>query len=343
MSSMSSRQRMLAACRREAVDRPPVWLMRQAGRYLPEYRELKRDRDFWKLVRTPALASEVTLQPIRRFGMDAAIIFCDILIVPDSMGVGVRYASGGPVLDPLVTGMDDVERLRSVDARSDWPYLAEALGLAREQLGDRALVGFAGAPFTLASYMIEGKVTSELERVKALGYNRPEVLAALLERLSDAVADLLCMQVEAGADLVQIFDTWAGRLAPGDYERWALPGVQTVVERVHATGVPVILYVNGAAGLLEPMARSGADVLSVDARIRLSDAASRVGDRVALQGNLDPIRLLGPVPDVRTAVRALIEETGGRGHVVNLGHGVLPATPVEAVEAFVRSVREAGT
>ncbi len=339
---MNGRDRMLAACRREPVDRPPVWLMRQAGRYLPEYRKLKETRDFWTLVRTPALASEVTLQPIRRFGMDAAIIFCDILIVPDSMGVAVSYAEGGPVLEPLVTGMQDVEALRAVDAARDWPYLAEALGLVREQLDGRALVGFAGAPFTLASYMVEGRVSAELVKIKSLGYNRPEVLEALLERLSAAVADLLCMQVEAGADLVQLFDTWAGRLAPEDYERWALPAVQAVVERVHALGVPVILYVNGAAGLLEPMARSGCDVLSVDARVRLSDAVQRVGGSVALQGNLDPIRLFGPVDGVRESVRALVAQTGGRGHVVNLGHGVLPPTPVEAVEAFVRSVQEGG-
>ncbi len=339
---MNGRERMLAACRREDVDRPPVWLMRQAGRYLPEYRELKKDRDFWTLVRTPELASEVTLQPIRRFGMDAAIIFCDILVVPDSMGVSVRYGEGGPVLEPLVTGMRDVEALHPVDAGRDWPYLAEALGLVRAQLDDRALVGFAGAPFTLASYMVEGRVSDDLAKIKSLGYNRPEVLEALLGRLSQAVADLLCMQVEAGADLVQLFDTWAGRLAPGDYERWALPSVQTVVERVHALGVPVILYVNGAAGLLEPMARSGCDVLSVDARVRLSDAVQRVGGSVALQGNLDPIRLLGPLEGVRESVRALVAETGGRGHVVNLGHGVLPPTPLEAVETFVRSVQEAG-
>jgi len=316
--------------------------MRQAGRYLPEYRELKKDRDFWTLVRTPELAAEVTLQPVRRFGMDAAIIFCDILVVPDSMGVEVRYAGNGPVLAPLITGMQDVERLRAVDPDRDWPYLAAALGLVRARLDGRALVGFAGAPFTLASYMVEGRVSAELVKIKSLGYNQPEVLEALLERLSDAVADLLCMQVEAGADLVQLFDTWAGRLAPGDYERWALPAVQAVVERVHALVVPVILYVNGAAGLLEPMARSGCDVLSVDSRVRLADVRRRVGQSVALQGNLDPIRLFGPVDGVREAVRGLVAETGGRGHVVNLGHGVLPPTPVEAVEAFVRAVQEGG-
>jgi len=340
---MNGRERMLAACRLEDVDRPPVWLMRQAGRYLPEYRQLKKERDFWTLVRTPELAAEVTLQPIRRFGMDAAIIFCDILIVPDAMGVDVSYGESGPVLEPLVTGMQDVERLEAADAGKDWSYLARALGLVRAGLDDRALVGFAGAPFTLASYMIEGKVSAELQKIKSMAYNQPEVLEALLSRLSDSVADLLCLQVEAGADLVQLFDTWAGRLSPGDYERWALPGVQTVVEKVHALGVPVILYVNGAAGLLEPMARSGCDVLSLDARIRLSDARQGLGGSVALQGNLDPIRLFGPLEGIRSCVRDLVAQTRGRGHVVNLGHGVLPPTPVEAVEAFVRSVEEVGT
>jgi uroporphyrinogen decarboxylase len=333
---------MLAACRCEEVDRPPVWLMRQAGRYLPEYRRLKQERDFWTLVRTPELASEVTLQPVRRFGMDAAIVFCDILVVPDAMGIDVSYGEGGPVLSPLVSSMADVERLRPVDASAAWPYLARALGLVRERLDDRALVGFAGAPFTLAAYMIEGRISPELAGIKSLAYNSPELLEALLARLATTVGDLLALQVGAGADLVQLFDTWAGRLAPDDYERWALPAVQAVVERVHELGVPVILYVNGAAGLIGPMAQSGCDVLSVDARVRLSDVRGTLGDSVALQGNLDPIRLLGPLDGIRSCTRALVDETGGRGHVVNLGHGVLPPTPVEAVEAFVQSVTGGG-
>jgi uroporphyrinogen decarboxylase len=316
--------------------------MRQAGRYLPEYRQLKQGRDFWTLVRTPELASEVTLQPLRRFGMDAAIVFCDILVVPDAMGVAVSYEEGGPRLDRLVADMRDVEGLRAVDAARDWDYLSRALALVRDQLDGRALVGFAGAPFTLAAYMIEGRVSPELVKIKSMAYGRPDVLEALLARITDAVADLLCLQVEAGADLVQLFDTWAGRLSPDDYERWALPAVQAVVARVHARGVPVILYVNGAAGLLEPMARSGCDVLSVDARIRLSEARQRLGGSVALQGNLDPVRLLGPLDAIRASTRSLVAETGGRGHVLNLGHGVLPSTPVQAVEAFVSSVLEGG-
>jgi uroporphyrinogen decarboxylase len=316
--------------------------MRQAGRYLPEYQELRKGRDFWTLVRTPELAAEVTLQPVRRFGMDAAIVFCDILVVVDAMGVEVSYDQGGPALGRLVSGMQDVDGLSGVDPGRDLPYLAETIGLVSGRIGDRALIGFAGAPFTLAAYMIEGRVGPELAVVKTLAMSRPDVLDALLERLVDAVSDLLLAQIRAGADMVQIFDTWAGRLSPGDYDRWALPAVQAVAERVRPAGAPVVLYVNGAAGILGSMARSGCDVLSLDARIRLGEARERLGPGVALQGNLDPAALLGPAEGIRRSTRAIVEETGGRGHIVNLGHGVLPTTPPEAVGAFVDAVRAGG-
>jgi uroporphyrinogen decarboxylase len=332
---MTGRERILAACRSEPVDRPPVWLMRQAGRYLPEYHELKGGRDFWTLVRTPELASEITLQPVRRFGMDAAIIFSDILIVPHAMGVKVAWSGSGPELDGLVSGMEDVERLVRVDADRDFPWLGEAIGRVAGEAGGRALVGFAGAPFTLAAYMVQGRVSYDLAPFKTLAYGSPGVLDALLSKITDAVADLLLMQVRAGADVVQIFDSWAGLLSPDDYERWALPGARDVIGRMSGSGVPVILYVNGAAGLVELMASSGCDVLGLDAGIRLDQARERTGGCAALQGNLDPARLLGPVSGVREGVRGLVAQTGGRGHILNLGHGVLPSTPPAAVEAFV--------
>ncbi len=336
---MNGRERMLAACRCEEVDRPPVWLMRQAGRYLPEYAALKGAKDFWTLVRTPDLASEITLQPVRRFGMDAAIVFSDILVIPDAMGLGVTYETTGPALGRLVRTIDDVESLLPVDAAKSFAYLADTLRLVAAGLEGQALVGFAGAPFTLASYMVEGKVSPELVTVKTMAYERPGVLEALLGRLAAAVADLILLEVEAGAHVVQLFDTWAGRLSPEDYERWALPATRTVVKRLSGSGVPVILYVNGAAGILEIMARSGATVLSVDARVRLEDARARLGSSVALQGNVDPVRLLGPVEGIREAVRTALAGTRGKGHVVNLGHGVLPGTPPESVGAFVDAVR----
>lgn len=339
---MTGRDRILAACRCEVLDRPPVWLMRQAGRYLPEYKELKSGREFWTLIRSPRNAAEITLQPVRRFGMDAAIIFSDILVVPHAMGVDVTYGEAGPELSGLVKGMQDVERLGEVEAGRDLPWLAQAIGQVRRELGDRALVGFAGGPFTLAAYMVEGRITRDLMTLKTLALVHPDVVDGLIRKLSRAVADVLLAQVDAGADVVQIFDTWAGCLAPGDYERWALPGVREVVERVRPAGVPVILYVNGAAGLLEAMARSGCEVLSLDARVRLGEARTRLGNGVALQGNLDPTRLLGPIDGVRDGVRALLTETGGRGHIVNLGHGVLPSTPPESVGAFVQAVTGGG-
>lgn len=338
---MNGRERMLAACRCAGVDRPPVWLMRQAGRYLPEYQEIKSGRDFWTLVRSPELAAEVTLQPVRRFAVDAAIVFCDILVIPDAMGLSVSYGSGGPRLSRLVGTMHDVESLAEVDARAQLGYLADTLRLVRDRLEGQALVGFAGAPFTLAAYMVEGRASPELAGIKRLAYNEPAVLETLLGRLVEAVADLLAMQVEAGADVVQVFDTWAGRLSPEDYERWALPCTREVVDRIRGRGVPVVLYVNGAAGKLDLLARTGVDVLSVDARVRLRDARARLGKGVALQGNVDPVRLLGPLDEVRRSVSRAVAQTGGRGHVVNLGHGVLPATPPAAVEVFVDQVGKA--
>jgi len=314
------------------VDRPPVWLMRQAGRYLPEYQEVKGGRSFGDLIGDPRVAAEITMQPVRRFGMDAAIVFSDILVVPQALGMGVSYGEDGPVIERLVRGMGDVERLEA----GTFEAVAETMRIVREGIGDRALVGFAGGPLTLAAYMVEGRISRDLAGLRTMAMRRPEVVEALLGRISEVVGDLLEVQIRAGADVVQVFDTWAGRLPPDEYERWALPWVRRVVERIKGS-VPVILYVDGCAGILEAMAGSGADVLSLDARVRLSDARARIG-RVALQGNLDPVRLLGPVEGVRAGVRAMIGETGGEGHVVNLGHGVLPPTPIESVRAFVEAV-----
>lgn len=328
---------MLAACRCKDVDRPPVWLMRQAGRYLPEYQELKGQKGFWTLVRTPELASEITLQPVRRFAVDAAIVFCDILVVPDAMGIEVKYVPG-PVLERQVRTMQDVRELTGVDAPVQYDYLARTLEMVKAQLDGTALIGFAGAPLTLAAYMIEGKVSPDLTELKTLAYNHPEVLDALLSKLVREVTQLLLLQVRAGADLVQLFDTWGGRLTPDDYERWALPAARQVIENVRSEGVPVILYVKGAAGKVMQMATSGADALSVDAGVRLSTMRKRLGPKQALQGNLEPVRLLGPEQGVREGVARIIGETRGRGHIVNLGHGVLPPTPVENVEAFVDAV-----
>jgi uroporphyrinogen decarboxylase len=337
---MNARERFLAACRREPVDRPPVWLMRQAGRYLPEYQAIREKHSFWEMVRTPALATEVTLQPIQRYGMDAAILFSDILVVPDALGLEVRYTDTGPVIEPLVRTKEDVERLAPVEADSAYAYMGEAIErLCAELHPDRAVLGFAGAPFTLAAYLVEGGPSKSTYRLKQMAYQAPEVFDGLCSRVADAVADLLALQIRAGADMVQVFDTWAVHLSPADYERLALPYTQRVFEKIAGLGTPATLYLRNAAGHLEAAATSGCSILSVDTSIRLADARRRLPDSVGMQGNFDPALLTAPAETIRAEVHAGIE-AAGLGYIVNLGQGCVPATPVEGVAAFVRAVQE---
>jgi uroporphyrinogen decarboxylase len=339
---MTGRERFLAACRNLTVDRPPIWLMRQAGRYLPEYRALRHTHSFWDMVRTPEVAVEATLQPIRRFGMDAAILFSDILIVLDALGVTVRYEEGGPVITPLVSTAEDVAALRPVDAGVAFAYVDTAIrSLVAELHPGTAVIGFAGAPFTLAAYAVEGGPSKHVDRLKALAYTNPELYAALATRIADVVADLLIVQARAGADAVQLFDTWAWHLGPDDYRALALPYTRRVVERVRATTkIPIILYVRNAAGHLAEAASAGGDVLSVDGSIRLADASRRLRAGIALQGNLDPALLAAPTSRIREAVAAGLAATRGRGWIVNLGQGLTPQSPIAGVEALVTAVRE---
>jgi len=317
-----------------------VWLMRQAGRYLPEYQKLREKASFWHMVRTPDLAVEATLQPIRRFGMDAAILFSDILPLLSAMGVEVRYTDGGPVIHPPVRARGDLARLRPVDAQLHLDYVGETVRLLAGKLHpDVALIGFAGAPLTLAAYLVEGRASRDLQQIKALAYNQPELAHELLSLLADAVYDLLRFQIDCGVDAVQVFDTWAGLLSPEDYGELALPYARRVVERARKLGKPVILYVRGAAAILEDAASSGCDVLSVDTSIRIQDARERLGPKVGLQGNMDPAELFSPPERIGERVRRLINATGGRGHILNLGQGVPPEAPVEGVSAFVRGVQ----
>ena len=340
---MTGRERFLAACRNQTVDRPPIWLMRQAGRYLPEYRALRQAHGFWEMVRTPELAAAATMQPIRRFGMDAAILFSDILIVPDAMGVAVRYEEGGPVLAPLVSSRADLATLRQVESESAFAYADQAIRtLARELHPGTALIGFAGAPFTLAAYLVEGGPSRQVDRLKAMAYADPELYHALASSIADVVADLLIVQAHAGADAVQIFDTWAWHLSPDDYRELALPYTARVVARVRAvTGIPIILYLRNAAGHLDEVAMAGGDVLSLDGSIRLSEASRRLGPGLALQGNLDPALLTAPAQRIRDAVTAGVAGTRGRGWIVNLGQGLTPQSPIAGVETLVQAVAEA--
>jgi uroporphyrinogen decarboxylase len=332
---------MLAACRREPVDRPPAWMMRQAGRYLPEYRAVREGKSFLDMCRTPSVAAEITCQPIRRFGMDTAVIFSDILVPSAAMGLDVSFHEGvGPKLSPLVRTDEDIEALADFDPAAETGFLGEAIRRVREELGEeRAIVGFCGAPLTTASYMIEGGSSRNYEHTKAMIYGEPERFDRLVTRLVDNLIPYLAMQVDAGADCLQVFDSWGGTLDAATYRRVLLPHMQRLVEGAKRTGAPVILYLNGGNHLLEVMADSGADVLGVDWRIDPKDAIARVGGRVALQGNLDPCVLFAPPEVVASETRAVLERfSGAEGYVFNLGSGILPKTPIESVEAMFAEV-----
>ena len=339
---MRGRERFLAACRRDEVDRPPVWIMRQAGRYLPEYLALREKHPFTEVCSTPELALEVALQPLRRFALDATIVFSDILVIPDALGQRVEYPEGGPQLSPALGEGFDPDALDQADERGVLEPVYRSIALLREAVGeDQAVLGFAGAPFSLATYMIHGGSSRNHEGLKGLMYRDPGRVDALLTRIADAVADHLLRQIEAGADAVQLFDTWAGVLSPADYARFALPPTRRVLERLAGSAAVSILYVGGVAGLVELAASAGADVLSVDWRVELAEVARRTGDAIVLQGNLDPVELYGPPERVRARVRAIHEGLARpTGHIFNLGHGILPTTPVAGAAAFVDAVRE---
>ena len=337
-----SAKRFLDACFGRPVDRAPAWMMRQAGRYLPEYRDVRRRASFLELCRDVELATEVSLQPFRRFSPDAVIFFSDILVPVQAMGARVEFEKKGPKLPRPVRTGDDVLRLRRFDPAGELRFTGEIIKRLRAEVGDAAaVVGFAGAPWTLASYLIEGGASKSFAPIKQMMGWGQRTLEGLLNLLADVVGDVLSYQIASGAQAVQVFDTWAGELAREDYLRWALPAVTRAIAGIKRSGQPVILYVNGCSHLLEAMNESGADVLSVDWRLSLSEARHRLPSR-PLQGNLDPGTLLGGTRDVRRRVRAMLAETGGIAHVVNLGHGVLPETPIESVEAFFDAVREAG-
>lgn len=339
---MQSKERFLKACRGLAVDRPPVWIMRQAGRTLPEYLQLREKYSFWDLCRTPELAAEATLQPIRRFGMDAAVIFSDILVVPAAMGLEVAFSPSLSV-SPAVRTADDVDRLRQLDPAAELGYVAGAIRCVSDQGGpELPVLGFSGAPFTLACYMVEGGSSKHFEHLKRMMYGSPEVYALLMDKISAAVTGYLRLQIEAGASAVQLFDTWAGELGPADFRLFVLPWLRRIIRELGPAGVPVIYYVNGIGNLLELAAQSGADVLGIDWRLELAEVRRRLGPARAVQGNLDPVTLFAPPPFIRERVFEMLDQTGGRGHVVNLGHGVLPETPLAGIQAFVDAVHQWG-
>ena len=340
------------ACLGERVERTPIWIMRQAGRYLPEYRALREKHDFLTSCRTPETACEITLQPVRRLGVDAAILFSDILVPLPGMGVDVAF-NPGPQLARTIRSADDVRRLRVPDPAESTGYVLDAIRLLRRELaGTVPLIGFAGAPLTMAAYLVEGGATKSFEAFKRLLFGAPATAEALLRVCTETVAAYLSAQVEAGAQAAMLFDTWAGQFGPRDVEATVLPRVRDVVDAVRraaaARGVPdlpIIYYAGEAAGWLSACRTTGADVIGVDWRIGLDAARARLGEGVALQGNLDPGILLGEPTIIRREAARVIAEAGGgpgrgpaRGHIFNLGHGILPTTSVDHVQALAQHV-----
>ncbi|MHB8418608.1 MAG: uroporphyrinogen decarboxylase [Myxococcales bacterium] len=333
--------RFLRACRGLPVDATPVWFMRQAGRYLPEYRAIRERHDFLTLATTPELAAELTLQPVRRLGVDAAIVFADILLPLPPMGVPLRFAEGeGPVIDRPVASRADVERLRVPDP-SELSYVAEALRLVRRELpAEVALIGFAGAPFTLASYLIEGGHSKNLERTKRLMWSDPSTWHLLLGKLAETCAAYLKLQIEAGAQAVQLFDSWVGCLAPADYDAFVLPHSARIFAALRASSAPALHFGTDTATLLPSMARAGGEVIGVDWRCPLSAARQLLGGARPLQGNLDPVALLASPEAALAAARRVLEEARGGPHIFNTGHGLLPETPPDLVKRIVDLVHE---
>jgi uroporphyrinogen decarboxylase len=333
---------LLLAARRRPTPFTPVWLMRQAGRYLPEYRALRARHSFLELCKTPQTAAEVTLQPIERLGVDAAILFADILLIVEPLGVGLEFAKGeGPVVRHPVRGEADVARLAPVDVPSAVGFVFETVRLVRRALPARVpLIGFAGAPFTVASYVVEGGASRDYVATKRLMREVPRAWHRLMSILAEATTAYLNGQIAAGVQAVQLFDSWAGALAPDDYREFVLPHTRAVIDGL-TPGTPVIHFGTGTAGLLPLLREAGGDVVGLDWRVDLDDAWRAVGEDVGVQGNLDPVALLSPPKTFEPAVRAILKRAGGRpGHIFNLGHGVLPATPVEHVKALVEMVHE---
>ncbi|MBD3755483.1 MAG: uroporphyrinogen decarboxylase [Gammaproteobacteria bacterium] len=340
--------RFLRALLKEEVDRTPVWMMRQAGRYLPEYRATRaKAGSFMDLCRNAELACEVTLQPLERFPLDAAILFSDILTIPDAMGLGLRFETGeGPVFDKPVRTLADAKKLYVPDMGSDLGYVMNAVSTIRKALNGRVpLIGFSGSPWTLATYMVEGGSSKTYSKIKAMMYDEPMTLHHILDVLADSVIAYLNAQIEAGAQAVQVFDTWGGVLTPRDYKEFSLRYMQKIVDGLKRENdgrkVPVILFTKGGGQWLEAMAETGCDALGLDWTTDINNARARVGDKVALQGNMDPSILYAKPERIRKEVAHILAQYGkGSGHVFNLGHGIHPEVNPEHAAAFINAVVE---
>ncbi len=341
LPQMAFNDTFLRACRREPTENTPVWMMRQAGRYLPEYRAIREKHDFLEMCKTPELAAAVTLQPVDLVGVDAAILFADILLPLEGMGLELAFAKGGgPVIGNPIRTVADVGKLRVSDPLADTGYVMDAIRLLRRELEGRVpLIGFAGAPFTLASYMIEGGSTRDYIECKKLMWSEPEAWDSLMRVTTDTVIAYLKAQVEAGAQAVQVFDSWVGFVSPADYRRSILPHTKRLIEEVSTTGVPVINFANNASGMLEDVASAGGDVIGLDWRIDIDVAIERLGDGFAVQGNLDPTSLFAPPETIERLAVDILERVGTRpGHIFNLGHGIHKETKPAHARALIDAV-----
>lgn len=343
---MIKNDRFLKALLKQPVDKTPLWIMRQAGRYLPEYRQVRqRCKDFLTLCKTPELACEVTLQPIRRFNFDAAIIFSDILTIPDAMGLGLYFQEGeGPKFKNPIRTIQDIQKLNVTDIQEKLGYVTEAIQLVKKELADTIpLIGFSGSPWTLATYMIEGESSKNFTRAKNFLYTEPKYLHQLLTHLSQIIADYLLAQIAVGANAVMLFDTWGGILTTNAYREFSLHYMAQIINKInliHQKKIPIILFTKNGNEWLEDIANTNCHAVGLDWTIDIGVAKKRVGDKVALQGNLDPAILFSSPERIREQVKKILEDYGKEpGHVFNLGHGILPDTPIESVEVLVDAVR----
>ena len=332
----------LRACRREPVSRTPVWFMRQAGRYMQEYQKIRANHSILDVCKTPELAAEVTLQPINRFSLDAAIIFADILLPLEPMGLQLTFVEDkGPVISNPLRDEASINQLQVVGGEA-FLFTEKAISLARKYLEGRVpLIGFAGAPFTLASYAIEGGSSRSYIHTKTLMYSKPDLWRRLMEKFVAVLMEYLRVQIQAGAQAIQIFDSWVGSLSPGDFREYAFPYVQQMFQMLRKEGVPLIYFGTGTATLLSSMKDIGSDVVGLDWHVNLDEAWNILGDQVAVQGNMDPVLLYAPIPEIERRVKDILNRAGNKpGHIFNLGHGILPQTPIDHVEATIEFVRK---
>lgn len=335
----------LRVCRGEEVDYTPVWLMRQAGRYLPEYQAVRSNVDFLTLCKNPKLAAEITLQPVDILGVDAAILFSDILIPVEAMGMRLEFSDKeGPVLSEPIRSKSAVEKVIIPDVEDDLPFIFDTIKILRKELENKVpLIGFSGAPFTLATYMIEGGTSKNFLHTKKMMFQSIGIFDYLMEKLTDMIISYLSAQIKAGAQAVQLFDTWAGILTPVDYNKFAFPYVKKAISELKKEGVPIIYFVNDCAGILKEVKKSGADVIGIDWRIDIADAIKKIGKKMVVQGNLDPCALFLPKEKLEERVKDILwKGEAAKGHIFNLGHGILPQTPVENVIAMVEAVHTYG-